>query len=190
MHRKSLAILLVFMVLTAAGCSAARGAGAGKENNEPTQPTEQIRLAGIYLGDTAQTVQARLGKGFTEEYYAEGGYFGEPIYRWIYPDGIDLIIGKETRQVLQIAITGEKLSTSQGDWIGDSAETIVQKYKEKYPQARDHFQGLPLEGWFVVEEGVWLIFDCNKDDGTLVNEKIGPASAVEQMVLVYEKFMD
>jgi len=61
-------------------------------------------------------------------------------------------------------------------------------YEEKYRLAKDHFEENDLPGWFVVEEGQWLIFNF-KDDGTLLNRSIAPDDKVESIHLVYEKFM-
>ncbi len=183
-------VLLTFLILSLiviSGCQPATDEMKG-EQNSPEGDTG-ITLAGISLGDTINDVEASLGKDYIIECSDEdSGWWGEPVTRIYYGDDMEIIIGDETGQVLQIALNSDRYTTTNGDKVGDEAQKVLPGYQEKYPPAKDHFEGNDLPGWFVVEEEVWLIFNF-KDDGTMVNEPIEPREKVESIHLVYEKFM-
>lgn len=185
-HAAALA-LLVLMVMLAAGCrSVPEQEGPLQQNQDPAG--EEITIAGIDLGCSADTVIEILGDDYVSEpLHADGSWFGEPTARWLYED-VELIIGEESNTVLQVNLYGDGCTTSGGDRVGDRADKVLPKYEKKYALAQDHFQGQELPGWFVVEEGEWMIFNF-QDDGTMVNQPIADADRVESIHLVYEKFM-
>lgn len=150
----------------------------------------KIALAGISLGDTIEDVEARLGKDYIIECMDDSGWWGEPVSHIYYGDDVEIVMGDETGQVLQINLNSSGYTTNNGDKVGDKAEKVLPYYQEKYPLAKDHFEGNDLPGWFVVDENekVWLIFNFN-DDGSMINYTIHPTAEVKSIHLVYEKFM-
>lgn len=188
--RRNTAILISVLCLTAllAGCQ-------GQENSKNTigpenqSSNDTITLAGISLGDKVEKVEQILGNDYTSEpLHPDGSWFGEPTSRWLYGKELEMIIGEDSKSVLQLNLYGNSYSTASGDKVGDKAEEILPEYEEKYPLAQDHFEGKELPGWFVVEEGVWLIFNF-KDDDTLINQPISVDEQVQSIHLVYEEFM-
>lgn len=148
----------------------------------------RITIAGISLGDSDDQVREKLGTEYTSE-SMDGDWFGELTSRWLYKNDIEIIIGDETHQVLQVNLYSKRFTTTAGCQVGDKAEKVLSIYQDKYPLARDHFEGKEIPGWFVVEDGVWLIFNFN-DDNTMVNQAIKADDQVKSIHLVYEKFMD
>ena len=179
--RKYVAIMLVvFITMLVVGC------GASYDRSPFDGP---ITLAGVSLGDSIDQVEQSLGDDYRSEIlHADGSWYGEPTSCWYYgDDNIEIVIGEESGTVLQINVYDE-YSTSAGDQVGDKAEQVLPAYEENYPLAKDHFEGNDLPGWFVVEEGQWLIYNF-KDDGTLLNQSIASDEKVASIHLVYEKFM-
>ncbi|HBQ85868.1 MAG TPA: hypothetical protein DER33_00655 [Syntrophomonas sp.] len=72
--------------------------------------------------------------------------------------------------------------------MGYKAEKVLPLY-QKYPLAKDYFEGKEIPGWFEGQEVVWLIFNF-KDDNTMVNQPIEAGDQVESIHLAYEKYMD
>ena len=154
--------------------------------NEP----DRIALAGIYLGDSPQAVMRVLGSDFNEKYFEEGGYFEEPYFQWSFSKGIWVIVGKESQEVLQIKAWGHNLENSLGDRVGDSAEKILEKNRAKYPELKSIHTNSILAGWFEVDDGALLIYDCDPNDQSMVNEEIGPEAKIAAMTLAYKKYID
>jgi hypothetical protein len=180
---KKIITIVVLIVLFAAGHFFA------SKTNQSDQPAsdEKIYLAGVSLGDSADTVKKILGDNYSCESMPEDWY-SQKTSRWSYGDKIEVIIGEETDTVLTIGVYDESFTTTNGERTGLKAKEVLQAYQDKYQLVRDHFEGREIPGWFVVEEGVWLIFNF-KDDGTLVNQTIDPEDTVESIHLVYEKFV-
>ena len=189
MRQYAAIMLLVFMTMLAVGCGALPTTDDSNLEQDRSSVDEPITLAGISLGDSTNKVEQNLGDDYrSETLHADGSWYGEPTSCWYYGgDNIEIVIGEESGTVLQINVYGE-YSTSAGDQVGDKADQVLPVYKENYPLAKDHFEGNHLPGWFVVEEGQWLIFNF-KDDGTLLNQSITSDEKVESIHLVYEKFM-
>lgn len=148
----------------------------------------KITLAGISLGDTIDDVEAELGKDYIIERIDDSGWWGEPVAHLFYDNDMEIVIGDESGQVLQINLNTNRYTTTKGDKVGDRAEEVLPYYQEKYPLAKDHFEGNELPGWFVVDEGVWLIFNF-KDDDTMINYTIDPTEEVYAIHMVYERFV-
>lgn len=188
--RRNVAItFLVFMTMLAAGCGALTPTEKTDLEQNQSSVDEPITLAGISLGDSTDEVEQILGEDYRREtLHADGSWYGEKTACWYYGgDNIEIVIGEESGTVLQINVYGE-YATPVGDQVGDKADQVLPAYEEKYRLAKDHFEENDLPGWFVVEEGQWLIFNF-KDDGTLLNRSIAPDDKVESIHLVYEKFM-
>lgn len=180
-------LLLLTTMLLGTGCQALSSEDFPADQNQ-SPGNRKVTLAGIGLGDSSEHVIKLLGDDCTSEpLHEDGSWFGEPTTRWLYED-LELIIGEESNTVLQINLYGEGYSTSGGDRVGDRADKVLPNYEKKYALAKDHFEGKELPGWFVVEEGQWLIFNF-KNDETMVNQSIADADPVESIHLVYEKFM-
>jgi hypothetical protein len=161
------------------------------EQQEKEIDTSKIGIAGISLGDSKDKVKEYLGDDYKEIYQEEGGYFGEAYYVWDYSNkGITFIIGKDSGKVLEIELTGGELSTNMGDKVGDTAKDILEKYRAKYKEPTSIHTNEKLEGWFDLGDTLLIIFDFDKDDGSLVNGKIQPDSKVEMIKLTSSMFLD
>jgi len=153
--------------------------------------TSEIGIAGISLGDSSDKVKELLGDDYKETEQEEGGYFGESYYVWDYSDkGIYFIIGKDSDKVFEIELYAGDLKTNMGDKVGDTAKDILDKYRAKYEEPTSIHSDEKLEGWFDLGDTLLIIFDFNKDDESLVNDKIQPDSKVEIIKLTSSMFMD
>lgn len=183
-------IFLTILVLTIIFLSAYQSMIDKNGSDENSNSSEsKIAVAGISLGDTIEDVEAELGKDYMISYTDDdSGWWGEPVSYISYGDDMEIVIGEETGQVLQINLNTNRYTTTKGDKVGDRAEEVLPYYQEKYPLAKDHFEGNELPGWFVVDEGVWLIFNF-KDDDTMINYTIDPTEEVYAIHMVYERFV-
>jgi len=176
--------LLALVVMLAVGCQSSPDQGDKEKNPPPAN--NKVTVAGIGLGDIDKDVEQKLGKDYTSE-PMDGDWFGEPTSCWLYND-IEVIMGDKSQKVLQVNLYNDDYTAADGCKVGDKAEKVLSAYADKYPLAKDHFEGKEIPGWFVVEDGVWLIFNF-KDDDTMVNQTINPEDKVESIHLVYESFM-
>lgn len=179
--------LLSAILVFGAGCQTS--ADHDKPADDPLPAEDRITLAGIGLGDSREMVKEKLGSDYQSEILDDGGFFGEATERWTYGDEVELIIGEETGKVLQMKLSSPEFAVSSGARVGDRADQVLPGYEAEYPLARDHFEGHELPGWFVVEEGVWLIFDF-KDDDTWGNQTIENEDQIVSIHLAYERFID
>ncbi|MBE3581516.1 MAG: hypothetical protein IMW96_07800 [Thermoanaerobacteraceae bacterium] len=147
-------------------------------------------IAGIHLGDTREDVLRLLGNNYQETLNEEPAYYGEGQYIWKYDAGIDIVIGRDSSKVLDIMVYSPDFKTDLGAKVGDTAGDVLAKYRAKYkePESR-HGEGT-LEGWFEVEDGGYLIFDFNKNDGSLVNGTIKDEDRVEMIRLIHSFYLD
>lgn len=147
-------------------------------------------LAGICLDDAAEIVDMILGDEYEESISEIEGHFGEPYYIRDYKDGLSIIIGQNSGKVLEIELSSTKYETWLGDKIGDTAEKVLSKYREKFTEPESIHTGGKLEGWFNVGSGIILIFDFNKEDNMIVNTDIKPDSQVELIKLTKMQYLD
>lgn len=147
-------------------------------------------VGGIYLWDSPEDVEKVLGKDRRQIFVQEEGYYGESQFIWQYDEGIEIVIGVETRKVLDIVAYSPTFATNLGAKVGDRAGDVVALYRSRYkePQSR-HGAGI-LEGWFEVEDGAYLIFDFNRDDGTYINQSWRDDDKVEVIKLTHSFYMD
>jgi len=159
--------------------------GADKEASD-----SRTSVGGIHLWDSPEDVERVLGKERLQIFVQEEGYYGESQFVWRYDEGIEIVIGVESRKVLDIVASSPAFATNLGARVGDRAGDVVALYRSRYkePQSR-HGAGI-LEGWFEVEEGAYLIFDFNKDDGTCVNQAWRDDDRVELIKLTHSFYMD
>jgi hypothetical protein len=146
-------------------------------------------IAGISLGDSIKKVEMIFGENYKDTLYEEFGHFGEPYYVREY-DGISLIIGKDSEKVLEIDVLSDKYETWLGDKIGDAADVVLPKYREKFTEPVSIHDGSTLEGWFELGDGLLLIFDFDKDDEMIINPEITSDSKVEVIKLTHMAYMD
>ena len=196
-------ILVTLLALSLLACgNDNKGAIDSSHSNEPSQTivetsnenndnTEDVpSIAGICLDDTKEKIDKVLGKDYKETFSEVEGHFGEPYYLREYIDGISLIIGKNSRKVLEIELVSGNYQTWLGDNIGDTAGDVLSKYREKYAEPKSIHSDEKLEGWFDVGDGILIIFDFNKDDDTITNVDISPDSKVELIKLTKMQYMD
>jgi len=176
------------------------GSSNGEEEKEKQQADEEAapevqaegkeKIAGITLNMTKNEVLSLLGKDYHEEYVEEGFYYGESYSVWNYPTGISLLIGAETEQVLEIAVTSPDFPTVLGAKVGDKAKDVLAKYGEKYPVPESIHGSGKLIGWFNLADHDLIIFDFDLEDGSTFNEDVQPDSPVEQIKLTNWKYFD
>ncbi|GFN23923.1 hypothetical protein [Thermanaeromonas sp. C210] len=159
---------------------------AGQENKADTR----TNIAGIHLWDTPEDVLRILGSRYQQIVVEEEGYYGEGQYIWKYDAGIEIVIGKDTRKVLDIVAYSPSFATNLGAKVGDSAKDVLAKYRTLYKEPQSRHGSGTLQGWFEVEDGAYLIFDFNKDDGTYVNETLKDEDKVELIKLTHSFYMD
>jgi len=188
------AVLLVTLFIN--GCTSSEALhneppNENNENNENNAANENLpSIAGICLDDAAEIVDMVLGEDYEETFSEIEGHFGESYYMRDYKDGLSLIIGKDTGKVLEIELTSTKYKTWLGDQIGDTADKVLSKYREKYAEPETIHSDGKLEGWFDVGDGIILIFDFNKDDNMIINKNISPDSKVELIKLTKMQYLD
>lgn len=153
--------------------------------------TDQVEnLAGIYLGMDGDEAAKILGSSYEkEEYEDDAGYMGEAAYQLEY-DGIRLIIGQESKRVLEIDAYSDKIETALGIKVGDSFKDALDLYGKKYKEVISRHDGLVLTGWFDIGDNMVIIFDNNKEDIKLVNENIKPESRIEAIYMKYLNNID
>ena len=144
-----------------------------------------IDLAGLHLGDTETEVKNILGKNYSEEFCEEGGYIGEPFFIREYKSGVRIILGKNSRKVLEIVVFKKSIPTEQGIEVRDSSEKALKLYRDKYKEFKGMYSDGRIPGWFMVEKNILLIFDFDLTDSNRTNEKMNSSSEVEEIVLAY-----
>lgn len=211
MKRAIVGIIWIFMLavlLLGAGCSGKQatdvdkqipgeepreqvetGANTADYGQAPEEERSQTSLGDIHLGESADSVRQKLGEDYTPETFAEEGFFGEGYQVWHYAGGMDLIIGLESKKVLQIEVKSPKYPTDAGTKVGDSAEKVLEQYRAEYEEFEGANSDGKLAGWFRTEEHVILIFSFNEDHSRF-NESVNADSTVQAITLAYTFFFD
>ncbi|HHV97517.1 MAG TPA: hypothetical protein GXX37_13810 [Clostridiaceae bacterium] len=155
--------------------------------NNSTAPS----LGGISLGDNQETVANVLGNNYVESTEEDiAGFIGEDMNIWTYENGIVVYFGKMTGKVLRITSTSPNLQTDLGIKVGDNAKTVFETYKPLFEEAVSRHEDEKLEGWYLINDEVVMIFDFDKSDEKLINNKVMPDSSVEEITLAYWKHFD
>ncbi|WP_258360341.1 hypothetical protein [Moorella sulfitireducens (nom. illeg.)] len=154
------------------------------------KPATRASIAGIHLGDSREDVQRILGDKYQETLIDEMAYYGEKLYIMKYDAGIEVLIGRDSLEVLDIMAYSPAYATDLGVKVGDSAKDVLAIYRTKYKEPQSRHGSGTLEGWFEVEDGVYLIFDFNKSDGSLVNGPIKDNDRVEMIRLIHSFYLD
>lgn len=128
-------------------------------NNQEEPPEEKISLAGISLGDSQGKVIAVFGDQYTERYNEEPGYYGEPQLFLNYDSGLRIIIGSESKKILDILVDASEFTTGSGEKVGDNAQEVLDKYREQFDEFQGENSDGKLVGWFKVDEESLIIFD-------------------------------
>lgn len=167
--------------------------GNPQEDIAPEEPdhavVDEMSLGGITIQTTADEVTELLGDNFTEDTYDEGGYFGEAYSIWWYDEGIELLVGAESKEVIQMEVSSSKFKTNLGFGVGDDAQEVLEVYRSLYEEYEGANSNGKLPGWFVNDEGVLLIFSFN-EDGSRFNEKIDSDAKVTHITLAHAMFFD
>jgi hypothetical protein len=170
---------------------------AGEEHQTEGQDDEGKDIAwsgpsigGIHLGDTKQQVIKVLGDKYNETVCEEEGYYGEKQVIMEYDSGITVIVGAKTSVVLDVTAEAPGFPTDMGAKVGDKAYSVLEKYRQKYEEFESMYVDGKNIGWFIVDDGIFLIFDFDKDDGMLFNEAVDDESKVELIKLAYMMHFD
>lgn len=148
-------------------------------------------LGGISLGDSPERVIEVLGSNYTESVEPDtAGFIGEDMILWSYENDAVIYFGQTSGKVLKVTTASRDLKTDLGIKAGDNAETVFNAYRPLYDEPTSRHSNDLLEGWFLMEDGVVIIFDFNKSDGSAINSDVTPDSVVEEIILAYWKHFD
>jgi hypothetical protein len=163
----------------------------GQNNDEGKDAALSVpSIGGIYLGNTKQQVIQVLGDNYMETVCEEEGYYGEKQVIMEYDSGITVIVGAKTLKVLDVTAQSPNFPTDLGAKVGDSAYSVLEMYRKKYEEFESMYVDGKNIGWFIVDDGIFLIFDFDKDDGMLFNETVDAQSKVELIKLAYIMHFD
>lgn len=167
----------------------------GDQPSQPAKPypsalgQSQESLGGLRLGMSVAEVETILGKSFTARVEEEGGAFREAFTVRKYVDGCDVVLGNTSGKLLQIDVYSAKHATELGIRIGDKSISSLQKYREKYPEFVGNQSPDILEGWFVTEPGILLIFS-SMENYERSNRNLTADSKIRAITLGYSKYFD
>ncbi|MTI49852.1 hypothetical protein [Sporosalibacterium faouarense] len=150
-----------------------------------------LDLYGLSLGDSQSKVLNKLGNDYTEEYVDDvSNYVGEDYYIWHYDNGLDIYIGKNTKEIITITINESNVKTALNAKVGDNAQEVLKNYRKKYKELVDIHTDQPVNGWFKVSDDTLLIFDFDRNDLTRVNGPVTSNSKVATIELIYRSYFD
>ncbi len=185
---------LLIMLAAVSGILMACGDSKPLENEEdPTSelPEASEHFSGVTLGIKQADVRKLLGENYiVEAYEDDAGYLREQANQWIYENGIDLLIGQTSQEVMQIRVFSSDIKTKLGVAVGDNAMEAFNIYRKQYDEHISRHTEGKLDGWFDIDGDMVLIFDTNKDDYHLVNDPILPDSKIEAIYLKYHSSID
>lgn len=206
--KKMIAMISAMMLILLVGCSKApqekqqgispekpAGIQQGQADNQGQgdnqgQVDNRPSLGKIHLGDSLTQVEPILGKEYKETAYEEPGHFPEPWLKREYPQGITVIVGKNSGKVLELETTVPDFQSNLGVKVGDTAKTVSEKYGTKYTKFLSPQGDGELEGFYRLEAEQLIIFDYNKEDESLINKDVKPESKVEKIRLTYLNQID
>lgn len=161
------------------------GQDAEISQNGETVPS----LGGISLGDSSEKVIEVLGDKYSETAEPDIlGAFNEDIVIWNYNNAINVSIGKRSGKVLRVVSNSPDYKTDLGIKVGDDADTVFETYRSELKEAVSRHNDETLEGWFLTEDEIVVIFDFDKSDDALVNSDITPDTRVEEIILSKWKY--
>ncbi|WP_158408393.1 DUF3221 domain-containing protein [Desulfosporosinus fructosivorans] len=157
-----------------------------KDEQIDTRPS----IGKIHLGDSQSQVNEILGTVFKEEYFAEPGHFPESWNKRTYEQGISVIVGKDSGQVLELETTSAQFPTNKGSKTGDMAKGVFDNYGSDYKQFESRHGDGKVAGFYELGDGQIIIFDLDKDDNSLLNQAIKTDSKVKMIRLTRADFLD
>lgn len=177
--------LVIILALIVFGCSeqAAQEVPIGEPGFKPS-------LAGIKLGDSQELVLQVLGDKYRVSIFDEAFSLGEPFIRMKYDNGITVIIGADTKKVLEIETESEDTTTNLGIRVGDKAEDALTKYRAYYQEPVSRHSDDTLIGWFLLEDEELIIFNFAKGEALVNDSEVKPGALVERIKLSNFKYMD
>jgi len=197
---------LCLMILSMSGCSvflqtnpespapsfsppAASASPATEAPSASPQESFVPEIGGISLGDPADEVLEAFGTDYDESVFDESLSLGEPFRRLTYDNGVIVVIGKDSQQVLEIESTSADVSNNLGYQIGDSAQAALQAFRDKYAEPKSNQDDSILNGWFLVRGQELVIFNYDQTD-TLVNPDVNVNSKITRIKLSNFDYMD
>lgn len=207
MKKNAIILFAMLITLSLVGCSFVKvNAGekskenmmGGKQRSEKKeepitgekQKPEKDSLGGITLDTSSDVVLEKFGAEYEEELINDGGYYAEPYYVWKYKQGITVMVGFESKKVLEIEVTSSDFQTDLGAKVGDLAQDISEIYSALYTAPESIHGGEKLEGWYNLDGDKLIIFDFDLEDQSLVNTNVQPYSQVEKIRLTCWKLFD
>lgn len=203
MKRLRIVLVLILALGLLAGCrnTGVKENGNGDTTKEPPkveQPntqnpeeTEGTNVGGFYLEQPAEEIEKALGKADSVDSF-EQGYYSEPFDKWHYKEEngfMEFIVGKNTNKVLDFTIAIPGYKTDLGAAIGDSFNTVTEKYESYKNIVSNHGEG-ELKGWYDLNNGQIIIFDLDKEDQSSVNLEAKPDSKVEAIRVSRIQYFD
>lgn len=206
MKKLSIILVLILALGMFAGC---RNSGVKENENGTKEPpkTEQpntqkpgeskqeevkgTNVGGFYLEQPAEEVEKAFGKADSVETF-EAGYYSEPFDKWQYKKEngfMEFIVGKNTNKVLDFTIAIPGYKTDLGVAIGDSYNTVIEKYSGYKNIVSNHSEE-ELKGWYDLKNDQIIIFDFDKADQSSVNLEIKPDAKVEAIRVSRLQYFD
>jgi len=145
-------------------------------------------LAGLSVGDSLDQINKTLGSEYVKELRSEPGHFSEAYSVYTYQDGISVLVGEKSQQVLQLSVTSDQYETGLKAKVGNSITAVLELYKE-YPVPQSNQGDEPLTGWFKNESGQVIIFDSDAADNSTFSP-VKPGAKVEQVILTNWSYLD
>lgn len=186
------AIMIGLLLFVSIGCASRDG----QKHDDTTNPIDksdgqefQANLGGIKIGDSESKVFEILGNEFEETVYDEALSLGEPFVKRFYKNGMMVVIGTDSKKVLEISTSSAATSNNLGFKVGDKAEDVLTYYRSKYKEAQSNQGDGKLIGWFILKDQELVIFNFEKGD-SMVNKDIKPDSVIERIRLTNMKYMD
>lgn len=196
-----LMLVAVFAVTMVAGCGMSDpDTGLNNQGENPSAPEpapgdnpdskeETISLGGISLGDSQEKVLEVLGDQYEERYNEEPAYYGEPQLFFNYDSGINVILGADSKKVLEVNVEKPEFSTGTGEKVGDQAQEVLDKYRGRFEEFQGANSDGKLIGWFQLDKEKLIIFDFGQFQGTEVKNPTDQ-DTIKTIRLAYIKHFD
>ena len=162
------------------------------KNEQQTAETEseelKANIGGIKLGDSYDKVLEVLGKDFKKTTFDEAPSLGEPFIKMDY-SGVLVVVGSQTKTVLEIETTSRDTKNNLGYAVGDLAQSALDAYRTKYTEPKSNQDDKVLVGWFLIKDQKLVIFNFDQTD-SLVNGAVKPDSRITRIKFTNFNYMD
>lgn len=208
MKTVSILLLILILLLPAAGCVTPGELPEPEDPQEPQEPADPGEpqkpedpagpvepwvpaLEGLRRGDSVDMVKSLLGDSYRREAFDDDIFtFGEPFLKLHYEDrGITVVAGQDTGTVFEVLTTSPDTVTNLGFRVGDPAGEVLEDYRQRYSEALSNQDDSVLTGWFLVDGQDLVIINYGQSD-SLGNPPLTPEARVERIILTSMDYMD